>query len=175
MADDLAELSNQAIINRYRLDHDGISFLTDLLEEDLQPKTNKKNALTALQKVKISLRYFASGEIQLNDGDIHNVSQSSVSRCISQVIDAVSKPHIVNRFIKFPTTQYEIQDNEKQFYGVAKFPNVFGVIDCTHIQLQAPPQNEEFYVNRMNYHSINTQVKFFCSNNGMFASYNLNI
>jgi hypothetical protein len=160
---EFGDLTNQEVISRYRLDKDGIMFLTELLREDLQPKTLKKNAITPLQKVKIALRYFASGEIQLNDGDIHGISQPSVSRCISQVIHSLSRPHIVQRYIKFPKTQQELQDFEREFYGTASFPNVFGVIDGTHVQLQAPTQNEEVYVNRMNYHSINTQVQLLSS------------
>lgn len=38
------------------------------------------------------------------------------------------------------------------------FPNVIGVIDCTHIRIQAPSVNENDYVNRKGYHSINIQV-----------------
>lgn len=161
MPDVFGDLTNQDIINRYRFDRDGILFLANLLHEDLQPKTQKRSAITPLQKVKISLRYFASGEIQLNDADIHNVSQPSVSRCISQVIDALNNPQIINRFISFPRTHQILQDYERQFYGIANFPNVIGVIDCTHVQLQAPSINEAVYVNRMNYHSINTQVSLF--------------
>ncbi|XP_060571376.1 putative nuclease HARBI1 isoform X2 [Ruditapes philippinarum] len=157
---DFGDLTNEEVISRYGLDKDGILFLTELLREDLQPKTERKNTITLLQKVKIALRYFASGEIQLNDADIHGISQSSVSRVISQVIHALSRPHIVQTYIKFPKTQQELQDLERQFYGTASFPNVFGVIDGTHVQIQGPTQNKGVYVNRMNYHSINTQVVF---------------
>lgn len=46
------------------------------------------------------------------------------------------------------------------------FPGVCGCIDCTHIAIVAPSGNlgaennypEHIYVNRKNYHSINTQL-----------------
>jgi len=37
---------------------------------------------------------------------------------------------------------------------------VIGVIDGTHVQIQAPSIDEPMYVNRMCYHSINTLVMF---------------
>ena len=37
-------------------------------------------------------------------------------------------------------------------------PCIIGCIDCTHIRIQAPHLNENFYVNRKRYHSINVQA-----------------
>jgi hypothetical protein len=38
------------------------------------------------------------------------------------------------------------------------FPDVIGAIDCTHIKIADPTVNEEEYVNRKGFHSINVQV-----------------
>ncbi len=43
---------------------------------------------------------------------------------------------------------------------IASFPGVVGAIDGTHIKIIAPSVNENIYVNRKRYHSINTQVVF---------------
>ena len=43
-------------------------------------------------------------------------------------------------------------------YQIAGFPCVIGCIDRTHIRIQAPSQNEQNYVNRKGYHSVNVQV-----------------
>lgn len=45
------------------------------------------------------------------------------------------------------------------FHTVAGFPSVVGIVDGTHIRIQAPSlQTERAYVNRKNQHSINVQV-----------------
>ncbi|XP_052788514.1 putative nuclease HARBI1 [Mya arenaria] len=46
------------------------------------------------------------------------------------------------------------------YQGIARFPNVIGVIDGTHIGIKAPHEHEEVFVNRMGDHSINVQVVF---------------
>ncbi|RCN29884.1 transposase, IS4 family [Ancylostoma caninum] len=40
-------------------------------------------------------------------------------------------------------------------YGI---PGIVGIIDCTHIPIIGPSENEEDYVNRKNYHSLNVGV-----------------
>ena len=57
-------------------------------------------------------------------------------------------------------TSYAVeQANIKaQFEARAGFPNVIGAINCTHIAIKAPSNDEILYVNRKNFHSINVQI-----------------
>lgn len=36
-----------------------------------------------------------------------------------------------------PKTNIETREAVKEFYNVAKFPRVIGLIDCTHIKMQS--------------------------------------
>ncbi|XP_052801683.1 putative nuclease HARBI1 isoform X2 [Mya arenaria] len=54
----------------------------------------------------------------------------------------------------------QFRRNSLQFQGIARFPNVIGVIDGTHIGIKAPHEHEEVFVNRKGVHSINVQVVF---------------
>jgi hypothetical protein len=153
-------MTNLEIISRYRFDRDGIHFLDRLLSPLIQPQTARNHSLTSRDKILITLRYLATGPIQLNDADIHGISQPTISRVLDEVIAALSSPAIVQRFIKFPTTLQELTANQTEFYGLAHFPKVIGVIDGTHIKIKAPHDNEEAYVNRKGFHSINVQVVF---------------
>lgn len=47
------------------------------------------------------------------------------------------------------------------FYGNSTFPNVLGAIDGTHINIPAPHEHQESYVNRKGHHSIQLQVYIF--------------
>jgi len=35
-----------------------------------------------------------------------------------------------------PKTDIEMADTAKEFYNIAKFPKVIGVIDCSHVKVQ---------------------------------------
>ncbi|XP_052806427.1 putative nuclease HARBI1 [Mya arenaria] len=54
----------------------------------------------------------------------------------------------------------ELDAQVQQFYGLAQFPKVVGVIDGTHIRIQPPSEDEPSFVNRKGFHSINVQVVF---------------
>jgi hypothetical protein len=63
-------------------------------------------------------------------------------------------------YIKFPTIADDIAKVKQGFGAQFGFPNVLGVIDGTHIMIQAPSDKdlEPLYVCRKNGHSINVQI-----------------
>ena len=157
--DVLIELSDRELIKRYRLDRAGIVFVTDLVRELLSRPTLTNKALTPEMKVLITLRYLANGKMQLCNGDDLGVSQQTVSRVITETLDALCAPHILNTYIQFPANHH-LQQSKAEFRAIAGFPDVIGAIDGTYIRIVRPRQFEAEYVNRKRYHSINVQVVF---------------
>ena len=56
---------------------------------------------------------------------------------------------------------------KSQFYELAHFPGVLGLVDETHIRIQKPSHDEADYVIRHFYHSINVQA--ICRPDGRFS------
>ena len=56
---------------------------------------------------------------------------------------------------------------KSQFYELAHFPGVVGLVDGTHIRIQKPSEHEADYVKRHIYHSINVQA--ICLPDGKFS------
>uniref|UniRef100_A0A3B1IY90 Putative nuclease HARBI1 n=1 Tax=Astyanax mexicanus TaxID=7994 RepID=A0A3B1IY90_ASTMX len=137
-----------------------IIFVTDLVRDVISPSTTRSNAIPAELKVALMLRFLATGKMQQCSADDLGPSQPTISRVVMQTIMALTARHIVMRFIDFPTTPRVIQQKQTQFMQIAGFPRVVGAIDGTHIKIIAPSINEDVYVNRKRYHSINTQVVF---------------
>ncbi|XP_066960858.1 putative nuclease HARBI1 [Macrobrachium rosenbergii] len=145
---------------RYRVDQNGLMYVTDLIREAIANLTERSHAVTPEMKVALTLRYFATGKMQLCNGDDFGLSQPTISRIITQTVDALTVPRMIQRFVKFPTNPVEIQRIQADFSQIAGFPGVVGVIDGTHIKIVAPKDFEEVYINRKNFHSINVQVVF---------------
>lgn len=156
----LQTMDDSELLRRYRLDRAGIMFVTDLIRDALTSPTQRRNAIAPEMKVITTLRYLATGKMQQCSSDDLGLSQPSVSRVITQTITALSEPLIVSQFISFPLDIPTLQAQKTAFMNIAGFPGVVGVIDGTHIRIIAPSEDEDVYVNRKRYHSINVQVVF---------------
>ncbi|XP_065219716.1 putative nuclease HARBI1 [Planococcus citri] len=116
------------------------------------------NRLFPETKLLIALRFFASGSYQLCIGKNRETSsaQSTVSKVLTEVINVFE--HVVcPQFITFPTLQ-EREEIKEWFVTKHKIPNVIGCIDGTQIGIYPPSENENVYMNRKGFHSINVQI-----------------
>ena len=152
----LDSLDDDELVSRYRLSRHCIIDLCDLLAADLERSTTRSNALSVSTQVLVALRYFATGSFQRVAGDLHGVSQSSVSRCVTGVGKALSRR--ASQYITFPTNEASQRRVKSEFFDVAGFPNVLGCVDGTQIAITAPTTNEHIYVCRKGFHSMNIQA-----------------
>jgi len=63
--------------------------------------------------------------------DLHGVSQPTVSRIVAKVSKAIAA-HLL-RYVHFPDN---IRTLQTDFYNIARFPQVVGCIDCTHVRIK---------------------------------------
>ncbi|KAJ8917089.1 hypothetical protein NQ315_013008 [Exocentrus adspersus] len=156
-------VSDKKFIKNYRLSKDLATNLINLLN----PLLNQREHLSALrteEKVLIALNFFATGSYQANVGNSKylGVSQSTVTRCVEEITEALNRPEMFNRFIKFPQNMNELNQLRIRFHRKYGMPGIIGCIDGTHVAI-VPPRNdpehpEHIYVNRKNYHSLNVQL-----------------
>ena len=152
----LTNLNDDELRRRYRFGKDSIAYLCNLLQDRLRRTTNKATALTVEQQVCIALRYYASGSFLQVIGDTLGYDKGTVSRVVNDVTDALID--IKDDFVSWPTDVDSINRIKCGFYRQSNFPHVLGCIDCTHVRIQAPSDDEPSYVNRKGYHSINVQA-----------------
>lgn len=152
----LEQLSDFEIRKNCGLDYHGVTDILNIFEP-LEGK--KKFAIPLETKVITFLSYLRSGDFQWSLGTLGGTSQSSVSRIIENCTSRVLE--IAGEHINFPL---DVDSRRHSISGFASlcsstgFPSVLGVVDGTHVGITAPPQDEELYVNRKHYHSINCQV-----------------
>ena len=152
------EMSDEELMERFRFSQRGISFLVDLLNEQLTNITDRSFAVPTVLCITTALHFLASGCFQRITGDSFHIglSQPTVSVCITKFLRAILS--FTNTFIKFPVTEDEIRKNSVAFYNMKKIPKIIGLIDGTHIRIISPAANEDHYVNRKGFHSINVQI-----------------
>ncbi|XP_036318001.1 putative nuclease HARBI1 isoform X1 [Rhagoletis pomonella] len=112
-------------------------------------------------KVLAALRFYVTGCYQRPVGEQWGISmsQTSISRCIHRVTDAINNSMFTTK-VKFPMTQLECQA-ANEIFASASSPFVagtIGAIDCTHVSILAPKNNESNYVDHHGYHSMNVQM-----------------
>ncbi|GFR84014.1 protein F14D2.9 [Elysia marginata] len=83
------------------------------------------------------------------------VSQPTVSRTVKRVMDGFIQ--LLPNYIRPPTPR-EVVEQKILFSGKAGFPGVFACVDGTHVKILRPSEDEDVYVNRKNFHSINVQI-----------------
>ncbi len=82
----LQTLNDSKLIKRYRLDRAGIIFVADLIRDELTSPTQRHNAISPEMKVITTLRYLSTGKMQQCSSDDLALSQSSISRVITQTL-----------------------------------------------------------------------------------------
>lgn len=90
------------------------------------------------------------------------MSQSAIIRSISEICK-ITNDRFLNKYIKFASTHEEIENVKRGVYEKHNFAGTVGVIDCTHVAIVLPPQNDAdtpalLFLNRKNFHSINVQI-----------------
>ena len=123
------------LIDKYRFDRQSIMMICDMLQDDLESNTFRNRALTSNMKVFVALRFYASGSFQGVIAVTFGLSQPSVSRAISDVSTALVKR--AGNYITFPK-EPKLSEIKGNFYSVANFPGVIGLVDGTHIRIQVP-------------------------------------
>ncbi|XP_019699684.1 putative nuclease HARBI1 [Harpegnathos saltator] len=95
--DPFGTLNDIEFRNRHRLSKESVRLCVGLVEERLSSQAGHiKNVSPALQ-VLIALRFYAKGCYQTELGDLHGVSQPTVSRIVAKVAEAIAShlPHFV--------------------------------------------------------------------------------
>lgn len=96
----------------------------------------RNQAITPLEQILLTLRFYATGTMQRCSGDFFGISKSSACKVIHAVSRTICTK--LKHFIEMPHTIEEIREVVAKFYSIAKFPSVIGAIDCTHIRILSP-------------------------------------
>lgn len=152
------EMREDLFIMSFRLTKEMAQYVFNLIVQDFDVTANIVAVPPILQYF-ATLNFYATGSYQNSIGQNYNISfsQPVASRSIKTVTNMLEE-RLGNIWIKFPTTFEEKILIKQQFMEATGFAGIIGAIDCTHVAILAPPDEEHNYVNRKGFHSINVQI-----------------
>ncbi|KAJ3652275.1 hypothetical protein Zmor_018254 [Zophobas morio] len=157
-------LPDRLFLKLFRLDKQTtLDFIDSIRDHMAQPLKGSK--VPVHLRVLTAMHFFGHGSYQTGTGLQHPlvVSQPTVSRCIAEVSDVITR-FLLNRWVKWPRTDDEKNSVKRGFRLLEpRLHNMLGVIDCTHIKIIAPSEEHPVhpagpYYCRKGYYSINTQI-----------------
>ncbi|OXA40695.1 putative nuclease HARBI1 [Folsomia candida] len=141
---------------RYHMYKETAIFITDLISQDLSYRVPRGVYIPPVIQFLTVLRFYATGNFQTDNADLHQMSQPTISNLVKRVSKAIAK--LRGRLIHFPSFQ-EADKVQQEFYKIAGFPGVIGSIDCTHIHIISPGGDDaELFRNRKGRFSVNVQA-----------------
>ncbi|XP_044751705.1 uncharacterized protein LOC123311700 [Coccinella septempunctata] len=123
-------------IRRFRVSKTSARTILSEIEEKISHPTSRNEALNAMDQLLLALRFYATGSIQQAIGDFTGVHQTTAGRAIKRVTEAIAAKS--NTFVKLNLPPRQQQLNHNGFYSIARFPRVYGALDCTHVRIQSP-------------------------------------
>ena len=149
---DLLGESTEWLLSRYRFPKNVLLDLCRDLGPMLARDTRRTNAIPVHIQLLSTLGFLATCTFQRKVGDISGISQPSMSRTMPAVLDAIIS--LAPNYIQFPYRDPQQAEIKRGFHAIARFPNIIGAIDCTHIAIKAPSTNKFNYVNKKGFHSV---------------------
>jgi len=135
----LDQLSDYEIRKNFGVNYYGAKTFCDFFD---QLDGEKAHAIPLETKTLVFLSYLRSGNFQWSLGTLSGVSQSSVSRIISQFSSFTVSA--AKNIISFPNTSQDRLDSKLGFYSTSghKLNGILGVVDGTHVTIVAPRKDE---------------------------------
>lgn len=153
---DPLEVSDEHLLKHYGFPRQDILRLCEELRPVIERATNRSHAIPCHTQVLVALGLYTSGGFQAHVGDSTGLSQSSVSRVINKVTDAIfMKAVSVNNI---PMDDISIKKVKDNFQKIDNFPNIVGIIDCTHIPMKGHIDSDGMYKNKKEGLSLKVQV-----------------
>jgi hypothetical protein len=120
---------------RFRLTKPTVMHLFGLIEDQISAPSNLNNAVSPMNRLLLALRFYALGSMLIAIGDFAGIHKSTACVIVHQVTAAIAS--LSPNLIRFPQNPDEVEEVRQEFYRIARFPRVAGVIDCTHVKMQS--------------------------------------
>lgn len=151
----LEEFTEAEFIYRFRMSKQSAYELVLMLQIPIN--THAWTALLPVQKLVITLNFYATGTFQRVISDLSGVHMSTISRVVHTTTQQLCR--LLRQYVSHPNAN-QVRRIMEGFYAMSGFPSAAGALDCTHIRISKPADvnNPEIFRNRKGYYSVNVQA-----------------
>ncbi|XP_066585459.1 putative nuclease HARBI1 [Prorops nasuta] len=146
---------NDEFKKHFRMGRVTFYFLLNMIEPYVKDMVSKGPLISTETQLYITLYVLGTPDSYRSIVTKFNVGNATAWRAVKRVVKALCI--LRNTFIRWPTEE-EAEATANTIVGKYKFPDVLGIVDGTHIRINAPKENSTAYINRKGYHSIQLQV-----------------
>ncbi|CAK1583986.1 unnamed protein product [Parnassius mnemosyne] len=114
--------------------------------------TRWRNAVSASDRLAITLRYLATGDSYFSLGTLFKESPQFISLIIPEICQALIST--LSNYLRMPNTQGEWLSVARSFMQKWNVPNCVGALDGKHIRIQCPNNSGSEFFNYKSYFSI---------------------
>lgn len=141
----LEQYTTEELYAWFRFGKAGIEYLVDLLWPNLQHRTQRSHGLSMTDQTLIAVHFHACGTFYQVVGDYVGVVKLAVCDVVKDVSIAVAS--LLKEFVSF-LEDNQIAQAKRSSFLLGNMPSSIGAIDCTHVHIQAPCENEWEFVNK---------------------------
>lgn len=91
-------------------------------------------AVLPIHQLLLTLRFYAAGDLYICIGDFGGIHKTTMGKIIKRVTQAIKS--LYRQYIHMPHGE-QILRTKSEFHDVARFPDVIGAIDGTHIRIKS--------------------------------------
>ena len=130
----------------FRMTRRNLLKLSELLRPHIEGKTTKmRSPVDVTKKVACTLYYISDEGLLRKTAYTYILSRQVLSKIIREACRAITL-HLGSEYIKLPSTVAEMENLVEHFYNNHTFPQCFGAIDGTHIDIKQPKVKSTGYL-----------------------------
>ncbi|KAF5281931.1 hypothetical protein FQR65_LT14457 [Abscondita terminalis] len=140
--------------SHFRMRRATFNFILNLIRPAIRRIRYGRETIPPEKQLLITLWRMATPDSYRSICEKFDVGRGSALRAVRRVTKAIF--NLAPLFIKWPERD-RVRENFVGFNTLSPFPKVLGAIDSTHINIKAPRENPQAYVNRKQHHSVHLQ------------------
>ena len=151
------DLNEREFREKFRISRNVLCHLLEIIGPSLEFSTQRNQALTAEQQLKVFLHFVGTNGFYHDIGGHHGIHRTTVHRVVHRVKDQILalEERDETSVINFPQNLLSVA---REFKEIANFPAVVGAIDGSKVIVCPPKDDEDAYVDRKSNHSLTLQI-----------------